>query len=234
MLARGGSDSAPAGKELPDEPISQEAASQTKAPASQDRDAGTQAVREYVTSLQAQGLPDATVRELVASRITAAYEPRRASVRSSSLRAGESAAMLQARLDRLNSEQGDLILQLVGRAEPSANDTSVGTAEQAPSGVPIELGKPPIMPASMASTPPDTAKTAVQLAEWEKQRNHFAQAIGGGKVDPSSPGYRQRWIGAQSDADQQFRLWFGDGAYVARQMQAQREAQLHQQPEGQK
>ncbi len=235
VLATEGSDAPAVRENLPNEPILRKSAhgsGSQPADSASSRDASSevQEFQDYAAELRTKGLPENTVRELVASRITAAYQTRRAALRSKNPH-GDGAA-LQYEINRLNSEQGALIARLVGSEEkqdgPAPLQGSVnGTPEDAG-------GKAPIMPAVMASTPPATLRDETHLAEWEKLRNDFVQAIGGPNQDPSNPDYRQRWIEAQSQADQRFRFLYGDYAYVALQLQAQREAQAQQQAQPQR
>jgi len=240
MLAGDRSDSGSAGKELPDEPILRQpadggghrSADAGGAPAasravSLEDYAEVHEFQEYASGLRKQGLPEETVRDLVASRITATYEARRAALRSGSLH-GEG-EVHQAQLDQLNREQGALIERLVGAAETPG---SLAPAQQPVNGIdetPRDLvGKSPIMPAVMASTPPPAVQNDAQVDEWQKQRNGFVQAVGSADQNPNDPGYRKRWIQAQSQADERFRFWYGDNAYVAHQLKAMHEAQAQQ------
>ena len=178
--------------------------------------------RAYAEGLRAQGQPETTIRELVASRITAAYEGRRTALRSEARRVVADLPGIQAQLDALAREQGALITQLVG-AEPVPE--AQATAQTEPVGGKDQV----LMPAVMSEAMPATVRTEEQAADWAKLRDAFVNAVGGTHADPASPQYRQRWVRAESEADQRFRLLFGDTAYVQHQMQAQREARMREQ-----
>lgn len=205
------------------------AAPETKAGLTTVRAVGTGAAQgdagdllAYAEGLRAQGHPENTVRELVASRITAAYEGRRTGLRREARRAGADLAGIQAQLDALGREQGAFIAQLVG-AEPAPEVQATAQTE------PVDGKDQVLMPAVMADAMPATVKTEEQAASWAKLRDAFVNAVGVTKADPASPQYRRHWVQAQSAADQEFRLMFGDNAYVQHQMQAQHEATLRQQ-----
>jgi hypothetical protein len=176
----------------------------------------------YAEALRAQGHPEATVRELVASRITAAYEGRRAALRKEAQRRNADLAAIQGELDALSLAQGTLIAQVVG-AEPAPE--AQGTAQTEP-----VVGKEQVlMPAVMAESLPPKVKTEEQASEWARLRDSFVNAVSSVGADPASPQYRRRWVQASSEADQRFRLLFGDTAFVQHQMQAQREARMREQ-----
>ena len=180
--------------------------------------------RSYTAEMKSQGFPESTVRELVASRVTAAYEARRVAIRNESRRGAADAAEIRHQLDALNREQGALIAQLVG-AEPVADaskEADALAADAAQSGDDSQI----LMPAVMADAMPATVKTEEQAAAWAQLRDDFVKAIGGENQNPASPQYRKRWVQAESEADQRFRLMFGDNAYVQHQLQAQQEARL--------
>ena len=182
--------------------------------------------RAYAAGLKAQSFPETTVRELLASRITAAFQARRTAIRSTSRQGGADAAEIQRQLDTLNREQGALIAQLVGAEEqPVADATAAAAVEATASGNERQV----LMPAVMANALPATVRTEEQAAAWEKLRNDFVNAIGGENQDPASPQYRRRWVQAESESDQRFRLIYGDTVFVQHQMQAQREAALRAQ-----
>ena len=176
----------------------------------------------YAEELRAQGHPEKTVRELVASRITAAYEGRRTALRREARRAGADLADIQAQLDALAREQGTLITQLVG-PEPASAEQATAQAE------PVGGKDQVLMPAVMSEAMPATVTTQEHAADWAKLREDFVNAIGGPKANPASPQYRNSWVRAESEADQRFRLLFGDNAYVQHQIQAQREALMREQ-----
>lgn len=182
--------------------------------------------QQYATALRSQGQPEKTVRELTASRITAAFQSRRAAIRNQTRQGIAGGASVQAQLDMLNRAQGSLIVQLFGAEEnPTDATEDTASAEAARTGD----GKQALMPAVMAEAMPATVTTGEQASEWEKLRHDFVNAIGGASEDPAHPRYRQRWMQAQSAADQRFRLLFGDTAYVQHQMQAQRESMMKDQ-----
>jgi hypothetical protein len=176
--------------------------------------------RAQAEELRAQGLPEKIARETVASRITAAYEARRKALRSQT-RAGRADAAIQTQLDALAREQGALIERLFGPEEAPPAAGKGQTSADLHSGF---EAKPPQMPAAMADTLPATVQTEEQAAAWEKVRADFVNAIGGEDQDPASPAYRRRWFPAQSEADQRFRLLFGDNAFVQHQLQAAHQA----------
>jgi hypothetical protein len=183
--------------------------------------------QNYAAALRAQGCPDKTVRELVASRITAAFQTRRTAIRKQSRQDNTPGAAIQAELDALNREQGALIERLFGAEEPAAAMTN---AEATPAtAVPNGIERAPLMPAVMAEALPATVSTAEQAADWEKVRYDFVNAIGGPNQDPADPQYRKRWTSAESEADRRFRLLFGDTAFVQHQLKAQQEALLRKQ-----
>lgn len=185
--------------------------------------------QQYAQTLRTQGQPEQTVRELVSSRITAAFQVRRAAIRNQSRRDGTAAADLDAKLDALNREQDAHIAHFAAPEEMATVQTVTGTqtagAETSPAGAEKQI----LAPAVMAEAMPATVKTEEQAADWERLRSDFIKAIGGENQDPANPHYRQRWVQAQSEADQRYRFLFGDSAYVAMQMKAQHEATRQQQ-----
>jgi len=177
--------------------------------------------QQYAQTLRAQGQPEQTVRELVASRVTAAYQARRTAIRSQARQAGAPVADIEAQLNSLNREQGSVIAQLVGAAQlpPAAQTASTTLAAAQP--VQSVVANQILVPAVMADALPATVKTEAQVADLEKLRNDFVNAVGGANQDPADPNYLKRWEQAQAAADQRYRLLFGDNAYVAMQMKAQ-------------
>ncbi len=184
--------------------------------------------QQYAQTLRAQNQPEKTVRELLSSRITAAFQVRRAALRNHARRDDTMAAQLDARLAALNHEQDALIAQFAASEEQLAVHAVNGTQTLATDTTPAGAEKQILAPAVLAETLPATVKTEEQAAAWEKLRNDFVKSIGGENQDPANPNYRKRWVQAQSEADQRFRLQFGDTAFVQHQMQAQREAALQQ------
>ena len=187
------------------------------------RNADADDFQQYAQTLRTQGQPEQTVRELVSSRITAAYQGRRTAIRNQARRDGATAADLDAKLGALTREQNALVAQIAAPEEEAASPTAI--AETAPAGPEKQI----LAPAVIAEALPATVKTEEQAATWDKLRNDFVQAIGGENQDPADPAYRKRWAQAQSEADQRFRFQFGDTAFVQHQLQAQREAMLRQQ-----
>lgn len=173
------------------------------------------ALHAHAEALRSQNIPEPTVREIIASRITAAFEARRLALRNESLRSRNDDA-IQYQLESLARQQGALIEEIFGPAQPQAQTFSTLFS--------AEGEKPPQMPAAMADALPATVRTEEQAAALEKVRADFIEAIGGVDLNPGSPEYRQRWLPAQSDADQRFRLLFGDNAFVQHQLQAAQEA----------
>ena len=197
------------------------------APGGSEKNTEADDFQQYVESLRAQGLPARTVRELTASRITAAFQARRTAILGQARPGRANAAETQAQLDALGREQGALIARLVGAEEaPAENAPATSPAAGATSPV---MENQFLMPAVMADALPATVKTEEQVVDWEKMRAGFVKAIGGENQDPASPPYRHRWVQAQSEADQQFRLYFGDNAFVQHQLQAQHEAMMKEQ-----
>lgn len=180
--------------------------------------------QQYAAALRAQGHAETTVRELTASRITAAFHARRTAIREQARRGNGHAAEIQAQLEALGREQGALIAELVGAEEQPAADSTTKTTS-----ADTQNEKQVLMPAAMAEAIPATVTTGEQAADWEKVRADFVNAVGGAGQNPASPQYRKRWVQAQSEADQQFRLYFGDNAFVQHQMQAQHESMLREQ-----
>lgn len=177
----------------------------------------------YAATLAAQEYSERNVRELVACRITAVFEARRTAIR----RQSGNDADIQAQLEMLNREQGAFMEQVLGAEEPPL---AAATAETALTEATLSgEDRPPLMPAVMAEAMPATVKTEEQAAVWQKLRNDFVQAIGGENQNPADPHYRKRWVRAESEADQRFRLLFGDNAYVQMQMRAQQDAVLRAQ-----
>ena len=180
--------------------------------------------KAYAAKLKAQGCPENTVRELVASRITAAFESRRVALRNQPRRGDANADEIGTQIESLNREQGMLIAQLAGGEPPRARtgrmrEHSVRADENI-------LARQVQMPAVMAEAMPATVKTPEQAAEWEKLRDDFLKAVGGDNQDPADPHYRRRWAAAESEADRHFRLVFGEIAFMQLKMQAQHEAIL--------
>lgn len=182
--------------------------------------------QQYAAALRAQGHPETTVRELTASRITAAFQARRTAIHRQARQDHGNPAEIQAQLDALGREQGALIGRLFGAEEPEAVPATVAV-ETFPGGNERQV----LMPAVMAEVMPATVQTGAQAADWEKLRGDFVNALGGANQNPANSQYRKRWAQAQSEADQRFRLLFGDNAFVQHQMQAQHEAVLRQQIE---
>ena len=177
--------------------------------------------QQYVETLRAQGVSENTVRELTVSRITAAFQARRTAIHGKARLGHANDSDIQAQLDALGSEQASLITRLVGAEDASGK--SPAAAGSAADAAPPVISNPFLSPAVLASEMPATVKTEEQAAEREKLRNDFVQAIGGENQDPASPDYRKRWVQAQSEADQRYRLLFGDNAFVQHQMKAQQE-----------
>lgn len=189
-----------------------------------DAIAAAEEFKAYAAKLRAQGCPEKTVRELVASRITAAFESRRVALHNRPRRGDANADKIGTQTENLNREQGKLIAQLVGGEPPRAGtgrirEHSVRADENI-------LATQVQMPAVMAEAMPATVKTSQQAAEWEKLRDDFLKAVGGDNQDPADPHYRRRWAAAESEADRQFRLVFGEIAFMQLKMQAQHEAIL--------
>jgi hypothetical protein len=82
------------------------------------------------------------------------------------------------------------------------------------------------------------APIAVALAQPEKfipqdeagkkameiMQQKFIEDVGGPNQNPNDPIYQKKWTKAQHYADEKFRAWFGNEAYVRSQIQAQRDA----------
>lgn len=92
-----------------------------------------------------------------------------------------------------------------------------GTRNPAPMQSEILDTSPVAVPFALLDPVASTASAPEQVAALNQLREGFAHAIGGPKQDPESQAYREKWKAAQPDADQQYRLWFGDQAYMAQQ-----------------
>jgi hypothetical protein len=76
---------------------------------------------------------------------------------------------------------------------------------------------PVAMPLALLDPVASVTTTPEQAAALGQLRSNFADAVGAQKHDPQSREYRDNWVAAQPTADQQYRLWFGDQAYMAQQ-----------------
>lgn len=98
------------------------------------------------------------------------------------------------------------------RSNASLLPPATETLKQAP--LPLVL--------QMAEHTPQTesanAPTPSQADALAALRQDFLSAIGGASQDPNDPAYLQRWLRAQRESDEQFRLLFGNSAFLAFQM----------------
>jgi hypothetical protein len=109
------------------------------------------------------------------------------------------------------------------KAEPShARKTAAAAAAGGtiPASLPSEVldTSRVAMPLALLDPVPSTTASPEQTAALNKLRNDFADAVGGPKQDTQSKAYRDNWTAAQPGADQHYRLWFGDHAYMAQQL----------------
>jgi len=79
---------------------------------------------------------------------------------------------------------------------------------------------PPKMPLAFRELSLEAAAANPQMADAIKElRKSFIDAVGGPGQNPSDPSYYNRWIAAQRNADEQYRLLIGDQDYLTEQMQ---------------
>jgi hypothetical protein len=53
----------------------------------------------------------------------------------------------------------------------------------------------------------------------EAIQKNFVDAVGGSNEDPNDPAYYQRWVAAQTEADDEYRLAAGTEGYLLEQIQ---------------
>jgi len=88
-------------------------------------------------------------------------------------------------------------------------------APQAQDMVQVEEKLP--LPLVFMELPKDIQLSPEQVAKLESLRQDFMKQTGADNpnVNSSDPAYVQKWARAQASSDDQFRLWYGDSAYMA-------------------
>ena len=66
-------------------------------------------------------------------------------------------------------------------------------------------------------------------ASLEKMRNDFVDAVGGLGQDGNDPAYRRRWLSAQAESDDRFRVTYGTQAFLSYQAAAAQKAEAERQ-----
>lgn len=95
------------------------------------------------------------------------------------------------------------------RANASLLPPAPETLEQAPLPLVLQMAE---------HTESANAPTPSQADALAALRQDFLSAIGGANQDPNDPAYLQRWLRAERESDEQFRLLFGNSAFLAFQM----------------
>jgi len=76
-----------------------------------------------------------------------------------------------------------------------------------------------LIPLAFRPLPPQVAAANPQLANaLQGLQQNFVQAIGGQNQNPNDPAYYQRWVAAQANIDEQYRLLVGNQAFLIEQM----------------
>jgi hypothetical protein len=103
--------------------------------------------------------------------------------------------------------------------DPSRSRRAEAAGGQTPGFLPSEVldTSPVAVPLALLDPVPSATASAEQVAALNQLREGFADAVGGPKQDPDSPAYRKKWKAALPEADQNYRLWFGDQAYMEQQ-----------------
>ena len=209
----------------------------------------TEEAPAYVASLRAMGLPEASIRPLVAEKVVAQYEQKRQELASR--------PQSQQALKQLASEQEALVSTLLSKKPANAwtvDSAALVTSRPPTSGggysaahgnpassVPVQPisstpatgGNPltadaaakPILPAALApDSPVIPITTDQQVAEWEKIQDNFVNAVGGKTPNPNDPASLKNWMTAQELSDAMFKQKFGTVAFLIQNAEAGRQS----------
>jgi hypothetical protein len=111
--------------------------------------------------------------------------------------------------------------QTVERAEPPIvlTDSVTNVVPLLPAGTVLAtaLGGNNLVATTATATTPASAAVTPDPAVIARMQNDFIQALG--PQDPTDPNYLDRWLAATSLSDAQYRLFYGDIAYMRMQEQ---------------
>ena len=209
----------------------------------------TEEAPAYVANLRAMGLPESSIRPIVAAKVAAQYEQKRQELASRQ-------KSPQA-LEQLAGEQDALVATLLAKkpevAQPAGFAASVairpptsGGGYSAAHGIPVSsvpvqpisttqaaggnslvadaTGKP-VLPAALApDSPAIPITTDQQVAEWEKIQDNFVNAVGGTSPNLNDTSSLNNWMTAQELSDAIFRQKFGTTAFLIQNAEAGRQS----------
>jgi len=128
-----------------------------------------------------------------------------------------------------NREQNPLVTKKLVSPESSPEDRPEAVAANAAqvqqtsneASTLVEAQLPPAqMPLAFRQLPPALAATNPQMADALKTlQQSFVDAIGGSNQNPADPAYYQRWVAAQTNIDEKYRILVGNQQFLIEQMQ---------------
>jgi hypothetical protein len=190
----------------------------------------------YIANLRRIGVPEPTVRDIVAGEMATQYQEKRQIIQEHPAPTEAAGREKQALLDQLPREQGALVanlLQTNNQLAESAGARRVAGSSSfqiQSSPVPVatdgsaavtEASGPALLPAVLVPTVPSSL-TEIQAVERQRLEDDFVEQIGGPDQDPLDPAYRARWQSAQEISDTMFRAKFGHQAFLQHNIEAGR------------
>lgn len=187
--------------------------------------------RTYIANLRGIGCPEQTIRDIVTADLHNLYAHRRASSKNlNGIEEGDPRAVqAEKEQEALNNEEQAVLAAFLGPTSDSAL-----TSTSAPSAPARSTRFKPIEPElPLVFQPVETASLSLDAGQrqaLDTLQQWFIEQLGGEHQDPADPGYRERWLNAQSQMDDLTRGMIGVNAFQDYQLAARAAAQQKQIP----
>jgi hypothetical protein len=113
------------------------------------------------------------------------------------------------------------LLEREDRGVESPSATAAASPQPLPTEAPAAAAALRVqLPLVFVEPDPSLNLTEKELADLDRLREEFIEAIGGPDQDPSTPDYYQRWERARTVFDGRLKGWFGSGVYLSLQSSA--------------
>jgi hypothetical protein len=182
--------------------------------------------RVYLENLRSIGCPEQTIRDLITVDVDSLYAARREQVkREWSQKDGSTADLrddhnLESALRDLQNEEVSVLTALLGsQPAPAIATMAAPPPTRALRHNPANARV--FMPLVFQNVDPAALKlNPDEVQAIQDLRDQFLAQVGGAGQDPADPGYRQRWLRAQPEADNMLRGLIGGQAFEEFQMRA--------------
>jgi len=183
--------------------------------------------RTYVNNLREIGCPEATLKAIVTADVDAVYRQRSRELeqRLEAIANGSWAVQLssyrdqqelKAQMQKLPGDESSEICDLLGLKAAPGQHITVARLPRNPS---KERAVLPLVLQSLDTSTLHLNEQQIQVVQ--ELRQQFLDEIGGPNQDPADPAYRERWLNAQPEMDDNLRGMLGSTVFQNFQLAAQ-------------